>query len=151
MGDGGEVHTIYLLNTLKPLHDLGIPWSKMHIEKEMTTQLMNTKGKITNKGLTPDITVDATKDYEAFVVEIETDSFNEKIKRERYERIHKKVLFIEPKDSWKLLDNTFTVDIRDILEDIQIQLEAQIHKVDKRAIRSKRESEYRKKLKEGRR
>jgi len=139
MGDGGELHTIYLTNALNVLHKLGIPWSKMHIEKEMTGIYISGDKKVS--GLTPDITIDPTKDYEAFVVEIETDPSNIQIKEQRFSKINKKVLFIEP--TWTL-DKGYDHDIMGFINDIQIQLESQIHKVDRKKLRSKNDAEYRK-------
>ena len=153
MGDGGELHTIYLTNALNVLHKLGIPWSKMHIEKEMTTNVVvehGPRGELSGGackrvGLTPDITVDQTKEFIGFVVEIETEPSNVQIKEQRYEKVNKKVLFIEP--TWTL-DKGYDHDIMGFINDIQIQLESQIHKVDRKLLRSAKESQYRKEQKE---
>ena len=142
MGDGGELHTIYLTNALNVLHKLGIPWSKMHIEKEMTGVYISGDKKVS--GLTPDITIDSTKEYESCVVEIETDPANVPIKVERYERINKIPLFIEPGGTSVVGSKIQHSTISEVLSDIQIQLESQIHKVDRKKLRSKNDAEYRK-------
>jgi hypothetical protein len=159
MGDGGEVHTIYLVNCLKCLHDKNIPWSKMHIEKEMTKGYTTGVGSdpIPIGGLTPDITVDPSKEFIGFVVEIETDPKNVKIKQERYERINKIPIFIEPTTIPAYFERPRPHkeevplwEMKAILNDIQIQLESQLDKVNRKAIRSAKDAEYRKKIKDQR-